>query len=84
MSSTARTPSWPTARSEELARDGEFFDADAAIVTGQRTGDSAELDELATIATATTLPVMVGSGVNPDNVGGHLHGRRCRDRRELR
>jgi membrane complex biogenesis BtpA family protein len=52
----------------ELARDVEFFDADAAIATGQRTGDSATMDELRTIASGTALPVLVGSGVNPDNV----------------
>lgn len=53
----------------ELARDNEFFDADVAIATGQRTGDSATMDELRAIAGGTTLPVAVGSGVNPDNVG---------------
>jgi membrane complex biogenesis BtpA family protein len=53
----------------ELARDVEFFDADAAIVTGQRTGDSATMDELQAIAKGTSLPVMIGSGVNPSNVG---------------
>jgi membrane complex biogenesis BtpA family protein len=53
----------------ELARDVEFFDADAAIVTGERTGDAASMDELRTIAAATALPVLVGSGVTPDNVG---------------
>ena len=53
----------------ELARDVEFFDADVAIATGQRTGDSASMDELRAIAGGTTLPVAVGSGVNPDNVG---------------
>ena len=52
----------------ELARDVEFFDADVAIATGQRTGDSATMDELETIASGTSLPLMVGSGVNPDNV----------------
>ena len=52
----------------ELARDVEFFDADAAIATGQRTGDSATMDELRAIAAGTALPVLVGSGVNPDNV----------------
>jgi membrane complex biogenesis BtpA family protein len=56
----------------ELARDVEFFDADVAIATGQRTGDSATLDELRTIADGTSLPVVVGSGVNPDNVGDIL------------
>ena len=53
----------------ELARDVEFFDADAAIATGQRTGDSASLEELRAIAAGTSLPVLVGSGVNPANVG---------------
>jgi hypothetical protein len=53
---------------QELTRDSEFFDADAVIVTGQRTGDSAKLDELATVRGATSLPVMVGSGVNTENV----------------
>lgn len=53
----------------ELARDVEFFDADVAIVTGQRTGDSASMDELRAIAAGTALPVVVGSGVTPANVG---------------
>jgi len=56
----------------ELARDVEFFDADVAIATGQRTGDSASMDELRAIAGGTSLPVAVGSGVNPDNVGDIL------------
>ncbi|WP_158744484.1 BtpA/SgcQ family protein [Acidisphaera sp. L21] len=56
----------------ELARDVEFFDADAAIATGQRTGDSATMEELRTIASGTALPVLVGSGVNPDNVADIL------------
>ena len=54
---------------QELARDVEFFDADVAIATGQRTGDSATTEELRTIAAGTSLPVAVGSGVNPENVG---------------
>jgi membrane complex biogenesis BtpA family protein len=53
----------------ELTRDAEFFDADAVIVTGQRTGDSAKLDDLKTVRGATGLPVLVGSGVTSDNVG---------------
>ncbi len=56
----------------ELTRDAEFFDADAVIVTGQRTGDSADLGELSTISGSTKLPVMVGSGVTSANVGGIL------------
>ena len=53
---------------QELTRDAEFFDADAVIVTGQRTGDSASLTELEAVATSTKLPTLVGSGVTPDNV----------------
>jgi len=53
----------------ELARDVEFFGADAAIATGQRTGDGASLEELRAIAAGSSLPVLVGSGVTPANVG---------------
>jgi len=56
----------------EMARDAEFFDADVAIATGQRTGDTATMDELRAIAGGTALPVVVGSGVNADNVGDIL------------
>ena len=52
----------------ELTRDAEFFDADAVIVTGQRTGDSADPAELEAVGKATKLPTMVGSGVTPENV----------------
>jgi membrane complex biogenesis BtpA family protein len=56
----------------ELARDVEFFDADVAIATGQRTGDTAELSEIAAIADGCSLPVVVGSGVTSANVGDIL------------
>lgn len=52
----------------ELTRDLEFFDADVAIATGQRTGDAVDLSELETIGEATALPVLVGSGVTESNV----------------
>ncbi len=54
---------------DELTRDLEFFDADAVIVTGQRTGDGADLTELADVRAATRLPLLVGSGVTPETVG---------------
>jgi hypothetical protein len=56
----------------ELARDVEFFDADVVIATGQRTGDAATLEEIREIKEATTLPVVVGSGVSVENVGDVL------------
>jgi len=56
----------------ELTRDAEFFDADVVIVTGQRTGDSAKMEEIAAVKGATALPVVVGSGVDADNIAGIL------------
>lgn len=53
---------------KELTRDVDFFEADAVIATGQRTGDSATLSEIDEIRSATELPLLVGSGVTPDNV----------------
>ncbi|MFV9669018.1 BtpA/SgcQ family protein [Pantoea sp. ARC607] len=53
---------------KELTRDVDFFEADAVIATGQRTGDSATLDEIDEIRAATALPLLVGSGVTPANV----------------
>lgn len=57
---------------EEMARDVEFFDADGIIVTGQRTGNAVQADELELFARASSLPVMVGSGVTRENVAGIL------------
>lgn len=52
----------------ELTRDVEFFNADAVIVTGQRTGDAATMRELQEVSRATSLPLLVGSGVTMENV----------------
>ena len=52
----------------ELVRDVEFFDADAVIATGQRTGDAATTDEIETVRSGTALPILVGSGVSHANV----------------
>ena len=52
----------------ELTRDLDFFDVDAVIATGHRTGDSATMEEIEEVADATRLPVLVGSGVDADNI----------------
>lgn len=52
----------------ELVRDVEFFDADAIICTGQRTGDAAAVDEIRTMREATSLPLLVGSGATTENI----------------
>lgn len=53
---------------EELTRDLAFFDADVVIATGQRTGNAATIAEIETIGAATHLPLLVGSGVDKDNI----------------
>lgn len=53
---------------EELTRDLAFFDADGVIATGQRTGNVATIEEIEEIGSATHLPLLVGSGVNRDNI----------------
>ncbi|MBN9510969.1 MAG: BtpA/SgcQ family protein [Alphaproteobacteria bacterium] len=52
----------------EQVRDVEFFHADAVIATGQRTGDAATEDEIATFRGATALPLLIGSGVTEANI----------------
>lgn len=52
----------------ELTRDLAFFDSDCIIATGQRTGDSATLEEIDEIGGATHLPLLVGSGVTAENI----------------
>ncbi|MYH05198.1 MAG: BtpA family membrane complex biogenesis protein, partial [Acidimicrobiia bacterium] len=51
----------------EQARDAEFFDADVLIGSGQRTGSPTEAGEIRAIRAGTSLPVLVGSGLDVDN-----------------
>jgi uncharacterized protein len=50
----------------EAAEAAEFFGADGVIVTGTATGRPAALEEVAAVADATDLPLLVGSGVTPE------------------
>ncbi|OHV62605.1 BtpA family membrane complex biogenesis protein [Mesorhizobium sp. LCM 4577] len=52
----------------EQATDAEWFDADVLIATGTRTGSPTEPREVQEVRSGTTLPVIVGSGLNPDQV----------------
>jgi membrane complex biogenesis BtpA family protein len=45
----------------ELTRDVAFFHADVVIATGQRTGDSATMEEIDTVRGATDLPVLAAA-----------------------
>ncbi|KQT69827.1 MULTISPECIES: BtpA/SgcQ family protein [unclassified Aureimonas] len=57
---------------EEQVKDLVFFDADAVIATGQRTGHAADLSYIRMIKEASGLPTLVGSGVTPENAGDIL------------
>jgi membrane complex biogenesis BtpA family protein len=52
----------------ETARGAEFCMADGLIVTGVATGRAADPAEVAAVAGAVRLPVLVGSGVSPENL----------------
>ncbi|MBX3323224.1 MAG: BtpA/SgcQ family protein [Phycisphaeraceae bacterium] len=46
----------------------EFFGADGIIVTGSATGLPTSIDDVSAARSATTLPILVGSGTTPNNV----------------
>lgn len=52
----------------EAAEGAEFFGADGVIVTGAATGKATAIPDVAAVRRATTLPLLVGSGVQPDQV----------------
>lgn len=53
---------------DEQARDAEWFDADVLIASGTRTGSPTHPEEVQHVRDGTTLPVIVGSGLDPDQV----------------
>lgn len=52
----------------EQATDAEWFDADVLIATGTRTGSPTEPAEVNKVRDGTNLPVIVGSGLSPEQV----------------
>ena len=53
---------------EETAKAAQFFLTDGVIVTGPSTGRAVDSSELERVRGAVDIPVLVGSGVTPDNV----------------
>ena len=52
----------------ETARAAEFFQADGVIVSGAATGSPTDPEEVRSAAAAVSIPVLVGSGVTPENL----------------
>lgn len=50
------------------ARGADFMGADGVIVTGNHTGHAVNISQLREVRGATELPILVGSGVTPENV----------------
>ncbi|HMN39892.1 MAG TPA: BtpA/SgcQ family protein [Phycisphaerales bacterium] len=53
----------------DAAHGAEFFGADGLIVTGAATGREASAADVGEVRNASGLPLLVGSGVTPENVG---------------
>jgi membrane complex biogenesis BtpA family protein len=56
----------------ETARAAELFRSDGVVVTGRSTGEAASVAELEAVRRATTIPLLVGSGVTHENVESYL------------
>ena len=56
----------------ETAHAAEFFLSDGVVVTGSATGRETDLEDLTRVRAAVEIPVLVGSGVNLDNVARYL------------
>jgi membrane complex biogenesis BtpA family protein len=56
----------------DTAREAEFYKADAVIVTGSATGIAASMDEVKVVRKTVSVPVLIGSGITPDNVHTYM------------
>ncbi|HLY57970.1 MAG TPA: BtpA/SgcQ family protein [Stellaceae bacterium] len=52
----------------EQATDTEWFDADVLIASGTRTGSPTQVTEIEQVRAGTNLPVLIGSGLDADQV----------------
>lgn len=57
---------------EDQARDNEFFDADALIVTGTRTGVAPTSEDVKRVKRASSLPILIGSGLDSETTADLL------------
>ena len=55
----------------ETAKAAEFFLSDGVIVTGNATGEKAAIKDLQEVKNATKLPVIIGSGIDVNNISDY-------------
>ncbi|MEW5820948.1 MAG: BtpA/SgcQ family protein [Cyanobacteriota bacterium] len=53
---------------EETAEAADFMCADGIVITGTATGKEPDIKDLKSVKATTHLPVLLGSGINPENV----------------
>ncbi|XP_071478570.1 uncharacterized protein F13E9.13, mitochondrial-like [Diadema antillarum] len=56
----------------ETAKAAEFFLSDGVIVTGTSTGCATSLKDVEDVRQAVSIPVLIGSGVSPENLAESL------------
>jgi membrane complex biogenesis BtpA family protein len=56
----------------ETAQAAQFFASDGLIITGSSTGKSADYEELKAVKKHVKLPVLIGSGINAENLLSYL------------
>ncbi|HEY5704110.1 MAG TPA: BtpA/SgcQ family protein [Terrimicrobiaceae bacterium] len=56
----------------DVVKQAEFFLVDGIVVTGQRTGEPPELKELRRVKELAHVPVVIGSGMTPQNISRYM------------
>jgi membrane complex biogenesis BtpA family protein len=56
----------------DVVKQAEFFLVDGVIVTGSRTGESPELKQLRRVKESARVPVLIGSGMTPQNISRYM------------
>lgn len=56
---------------EDVAHGCEFFQADGVVVTGGATGQPADVHEVGRVVASTSMPVLIGSGISPENLADY-------------
>ncbi len=56
----------------EMVKAAEFFLSDGVIITGSATGQPVNIEELKNVKNHSAIPVLVGSGVDLENIGDYF------------
>lgn len=58
-------------RIQDVAKAAHFFCSDGVVITGQETAHPVDQLDLEAVRDVTKLPIIVGSGVNEENLGDY-------------